>query len=89
MIQKEKPNNPNAFPITLKDNNNPYHRDATGMSLRDYFANSAMQASITNQEMWNNLISDYKSFGNGLTALEYVAKEAYEIADAMLKQREL
>jgi len=60
-----------------------------GMDLRDYFANSAMQASIANPTMWNDLISDSKKFGKELTTLEYIAKECYEIADAMLKQREL
>jgi hypothetical protein len=83
MKKEEKPKNIDAFPC---DNKSEGYR---GMSLRDYFANSAMQASVTNQEMWNNLILDCKSFGNGLTVPEYVAKEAYGIADAMLKQREL
>jgi hypothetical protein len=83
-------NNPSAFPLEYEEYNSTgllCKRQEFGMTLRDYFAAKAMQASLANQEMWTNLISDYKSFGNGLTALEYVAKEAYELADAMLKQR--
>jgi hypothetical protein len=44
-----------------------------GMTLRDYFAAKAMQASRARN-------SDYKTWCD-------LAKDAYEIADAMLKAR--
>ena len=47
------------------------------MTLRDYFANSAMQSFI------NAWYEDAK------TKPESIAKKAYAVADAMLKQREL
>lgn len=58
------------------------------VSLRDIFANSAMQANISNPQMWSDMCKDLPNFGKGLTMLQYVAKESYEMADAMLKQRE-
>jgi hypothetical protein len=62
--EEKKPENPSAFP-------SDYNSD-DGMTLRDYFANSAMQG--LNPMEW----SDYK----------ILAKNAYEVADAMLKQRQ-
>ena len=87
-MENNKPNNPPVHP-TQKESSGGCSYIEEGMTLRDYFANSAMQASITNQTMWENLIKDCKAFGEGLTTLEYMAKEYYDIADAMLKQREL
>jgi hypothetical protein len=81
MIQKEKPSNPNAFPIALKDNNNPYHRDATGMSLRDYFAAKVLQGISS--------LDDKGTFNTIEEAFESQAKYCYKLADEMLKQREL
>lgn len=45
---------------------------ATGMSLRDYFAAKAMHALLST---------------DGTTRFEQRAKEAYEMADAMLAER--
>jgi len=51
---------------------NPHRTDMTGMSLRDYFAAKAMQAELTGyQGEW----------------YDRVAKEAYKMADAMMKAR--
>lgn len=75
MTETKKLNNPNAFPIALKDNSNPFRSDASGMSLRDYFAAKAMQGHLSNSYTYNDP--------------DIVAKSAYKIADAMLKQREL
>jgi hypothetical protein len=69
-MENLKPNNPPAFPIA---DNTVYE---TGMTLRDYFANSAMQGILSNNEL------------NPLNPNYYV-ETAYQIADAMLKQREL
>ena len=81
MKQEEKPSNPNAFPITLKDNNNPFHRDASGMSLRDYFAAKAMQGVMSTYHH-DKALEDI-----ALESIQ-IAEMSYAIADAMLKQRE-
>lgn len=74
-------NNPNAFPIALKDNSNPFHRDASGMSLRDYFAAKVLQGISSMEEKGE--------FNTLEEALESQAEYCYLVADAMLKQREL
>jgi hypothetical protein len=75
-------NNPNAFPIALKDNSNPFHRDASGMSLRDYFAAKAMQGVMSTY-------SDETELEHIALESIHIAEMSYAIADAMLKQREL
>lgn len=47
---------------------------AEGMTLRDYFAAKAMQGICTNSALGN-------------WSAKIIAREAYEIADAMLKAR--
>lgn len=76
--ENTKPNNPSAFPYT-DENNADYKR---GMTLRDYFANSAMQAYIADH-------LQYKREGKNGWTIEDMTDSAYVIADAMLKQREL
>ncbi|MEY0600092.1 hypothetical protein AB7340_20550 [Providencia alcalifaciens] len=49
-----------------------------GMNLRDYFATKAMQGILANPAMIDT--------STGQT-LEWVAKNAYQMADAMLKAR--
>jgi hypothetical protein len=85
--QEKKPINPNAFPISEAD----YDRYSlelppwTGMTLRDYFANSAMQ-SLISRLGGSPLISLGR---DGDSTIELLSKDAYAISDAMLKQREL
>ena len=74
-------NNPNAFPIALKDNSNPFHRDASGMSLRDYFAAKAMQGVMYTYHH-DKALEDI-----ALESIQ-IAEMSYAIADAMLTQRE-
>ena len=50
-------------------------QNAYGMTLRDYFAAKAMQAIITNHKL-----EDCDDF--------VVARNAYQLADFMLKERE-
>ena len=83
--QETKPNNQNAFP-TMEHG---FYRTGCatvstyeGMTLRDYFAAKAMQ-SILSAGL------KIKNENEVLTAYYYVAKNAYLIADEMLKQREL
>ena len=51
---------------------------AEGMTLRDYFANAAMQAFI--HEVYADTIADH--------GCESLARKAYYMADAMMKARE-
>lgn len=74
MSQEQKPENPSSFPLT---DGTSFCTD--GMTLRDYFANSAMQGLLSNSTFNATLPKDS----------EDVARIAYKIADAMLKQREL
>ena len=72
--EEKKPQNPKAFPDSY---------NYKGMDLRDYFAAKAMQSVIVG--------SAYENYtgSNGMPIPEFVAKESYLLADAMLKQREL
>ena len=65
-----------AFP-TLADNDHAMNQD--GMTLRDYFAAKAMQG------IWSNAYVLAK-MPKGAEA-ESIASVAYEMADAMLKER--
>lgn len=65
-----------AFPCeTLGvDEHGEYRAPYSGMSLRDYFATAAMNGVISGTEI-------------DLTP-EHIAKAAYAVADAMLKERD-
>ena len=79
MPEYKNPENPNAYAMCDENGFTQY-----GMTLRDYFAAKAMQGIISNTEL-SNLISG----NNGMPSPAYVASTSFEIADAMLKQREL
>lgn len=71
-------NNPPAFPSTTQyfpeDTN---YQEEQGMNLRDYFAAKAMSAIVAN-----------KGIAVGVNCGQNIlAKDAYKIADAMLKER--
>lgn len=72
-MSTENKNNPFAFPCEKDE-------PEKGMTLRDYFANSAMQG---------HLASEYYIIGTDKDNKQSLAKEFYDFADAMLKQREL
>ena len=65
-----------AFP-TLADNGHAMNQD--GMDLRDWFAGMAMQG------IWSNAIA-LSQMPRGAES-EMIASVAYEVADAMLKER--
>jgi len=69
-------NNPPAFPV-FPETGGGHAAAFQGMTLRDYFAAQAMQASITGCATRGEvgLYSDWAGF-------------AYEMADAMMKARE-
>jgi len=84
-MKTNKPkNNPYAFPQTEFNDNT--HSDYNGMTLRDYFANSAMQSIITNEKIRNAID---KGTETGEEMNKKIALTSYQLADAMLKQREL
>ena len=80
--ENKKPSNPSAFPYVLpSDEKKGWDAELVdGMTLRDYFANSAMQVVLTK---FNRFFTTDESEFDG------IAKASYRIADAMLKQREL
>lgn len=64
-----------AFPIPLNPGESyQSHQIADGMTLRDYAAIKAMQGICAHHDTW------------GLPAPE-IAERAYQMADAMLKER--
>lgn len=73
-----------AFPTLFYNNQSgqPCGHDS-GMTLRDYFANSAMQALIQKIE----LSQDQLLYSDEIHS--FVPVLSYQIADEMLKQREL
>lgn len=77
---EKKPSNPFAFPKT--DVGNLLSKRNEGMTLRDYFANSAMQGICASS------LANYGATHNGHDE-NIIAERSYSIADAMLKRREL
>lgn len=53
--------------------------ESMGMSLRDYFAAKAMQGILSNSAMIDTATE---------STFEWVTKNAYQLADAMLRARE-
>jgi len=80
---EKKPENIKAFPMYYG-----HDRVQQGMTLRDYFANSAMQAYLNNFDLYKGVAKAYNC-NSDKSIYNAIAKEAYQIADAMLKQRGL
>ena len=80
-MESKKPSNPSVYPDPMRgaeqsfSNQTPWGLES-GITLRDEFANSAMQGYLSNPNIEIAMYDD-------------LAKESYLIADAMLKQREL
>jgi len=68
-----------AFPYVIGNNG------SLGMTLRDYFAAKAMQAIITNEDLWSR--ADTESTLQRKTKSKIAADYAYSIADDMLEAR--
>ena len=58
---------------------NGYHE---GMTLRDYFAATAMQGLLSNPKLHEHILKQGGAFGG------WIEESAYSWADAMLKARE-
>jgi hypothetical protein len=81
---EKKPNNPIAFPRTAFDNKGDlttYGSEFEGMTLRDYFANSVMQAHLSTDY---GILHQSDSHNDAMLCARF-----YDFADAMLKAREL
>ena len=71
-----------AFPRVGEGFGNPRY-DAAGMSLRDYFAGQALPAVITATSAGQHR----PMRDDGLDLVRSMARDAYEIADAMIEAR--
>lgn len=67
-----------AFPVKI-DMADGSSIESMGMSLRDYFAAKAMQGILSNSAMIDTATE---------STFEWVTKNAYQLADAMLRARE-
>lgn len=79
-----------AFPHTIPESSSDGKTVAHGMDLRDWFAGQALSGIMANPERWKNIAERYES--KQITyheASESNAIKAYDIADAMLKAREV
>ena len=83
MSTENKDYNPYAFPKVDFSDRGILSKHNPGMTLRDYFANSAMQG----------LLSSYVGSSDVYKDISYnaklIASHSYHLADEMLKQREL
>jgi len=77
------PENPNAFPSDEIREREVYQQ-FQGMTLRDYFAAKAMQAALTGMYTRNESYSPEKVN----ETIELASKNAYYMADLMLKARQ-
>lgn len=79
--------NPPAFPRTGEGFGNPRY-DAPGMSLRDWYAGRTMSgivASIDGEENYRRIREHAKR--DGLSVSEWIARDSFKQADAMLSER--
>ena len=61
-----------------------------GLNLHDYFAAKAMQATMSNAEMWRAICMDRNNNTRDKendSVEDYVAQECYKMADAMMRER--
>lgn len=79
MGEISKLGNRSAFPITETIETESME---LGIDFRDYFATAALQGMLSHS-------TRYKPIKENTNWHDAIAEEAYEIADSMLKQREL
>lgn len=73
-----------AFPRAAAQLNIGYVNEQRGMTLRDYFAAKAMQATVSNPHTMREIAS---RFPPEMDMLEGISGYAYLIADKMLESR--
>jgi hypothetical protein len=74
-----------AFPSEYKTDDGKEHIHTWGMTLRDYFAAKAMMVILP---QYNDVFEDETGTDDDPTFPEIIAKDAYTMADAMLRARE-
>ena len=70
-----------AFPSHPNHYSNGFYSTGEGMTLRDYFAAAALQGNLASQSI-------DVGYYDGEDAWNKAAKDAYAVANAMLKARE-
>ncbi len=85
MPETKKPSNPSAFAFGYGTDN--YSDIQLGMTLRDYFAAKAMNGVVSNEVVREAIAKNASA--NNIHGDDAIAKASYDLADAMLKQREL
>ena len=78
-MSKIKPSISYAFPCERDE-------PGKGMTLRDYFAAKAMQGLFSSM---GEITKSWSAMARDIPLKDYISEYSYEIADAMLKQREL
>ena len=72
-----------AFPVSWDIDG-----DLNGMSLRDWFAGRAMQGIVSSIDSEDNYLRlRNHAMADGLTVSQWIARDAYKQADAMLAAR--
>lgn len=85
-MKKEEENPPAFAAAAIRQHGSGIHQK--GMLLRDYFAAKHLQGISGDHTMWANMCMDYPNCKeDGDTFEDYLSRECYKIADAMLKQR--
>jgi hypothetical protein len=84
--QEKKPRNPSAFPEPYVNDPSSAISHTKGMTLRDYFANTALLGMFSEALL---KLSDDVVKNTEKTRAEWFAEQSYDFADAMLKAREL
>ena len=73
-----------AFPHHIVSDYGPTYADS-GMTLRDYFAAQA----LTGMQIWDAVLNGKSAqFAGEKGGIDLLAKTAYDVADALIKQRE-
>lgn len=75
-----------AFPVVLPFE---YHGAESGMTLRDWFAGQCCAAMVSSIDSEDNYLRIKNHAGHeGLSVSQWIAKDAYKQADAMLAEKE-
>lgn len=72
-----------AFPLNECHDDGTHHHSHAGMSLRDYFAAQALPAIYADRDS----VAAWRTSSGTTTYAEWAASLAYQMADAMLKER--
>ena len=89
-MSNEKKDGGPAFPTMdtwwTAEDGATYTGHSEGLTIRDYFAATAMQAYLSNPQTMAGIAE--MAEGDGISSGDFLAGAAYASADAMLKARE-